>query len=196
MKLNRKSFLLYKLFNSSFTGLSVGILFTIYKPLEDPSIYSLGGIVLALSMLLIALFYEKLLNIKSFYAISMLVELVMMISLITFLILDISFVSALIIYCLYQFTFIFGGYLVRAETLVASDKDFLAKIDVLKQIGYLVGLSASYLFYKIMEHYFEIMSGESQIEILHYLLIVLQLFIIVLLLFSFSFPSTTQEPEN
>jgi len=196
MKLNRKSFLLYKLFNSSFTGLSVGILFTIYKPLEEPSIYSLGGIVLALSMLLIALFYEKLLNIKSFYAISMLVELAMMISLITFLILDISFVSALIIYCIYQFTFIFGGYLVRAETLVASDKDFLAKIDVLKQIGYLVGLSASYLFYKIMEHYFEIMSGESQIEILHYLLIVLQLFIIVLLLFSFSFPSTIQEPEN
>jgi len=196
MKLNRKSFLLYKLFNSSFTGLSVGILFTIYKPLEDPSIYSLGGIVLALSMLLIALFYEKLLNIKSFYVISMLVELVMMISLITFLILDISFVSALIIYCLYQFTFIFGGYLVRAETLVASDKEFLAKIDVLKQIGYLAGLSASYLFYKIMEHYFEIMSGESQIEILHYLLIVLQLFIIVLLLFSFNFSSTTQKPEN
>jgi putative membrane protein len=196
MKLNRKSFLLYKLFNSSFTGLSVGILFTIYKPLEDPSIYSLGGIVLALSMLLIAVFYEKLLNIKSFYAISILVELVMMISLITFLILDISFVSALIIYCLYQFTFVFGGYLVRAETLVASDKDFLAKIDVLKQIGYLVGLSASYLFYKIMEHYFEIMSGESQIEILHYLLIVLQLFIIVLLLFAFNFSSTNQEPEK
>jgi len=196
MKLNRKSFLLYKLFNSSFTGLSVGILFTIYKPLEEPSIYSLGGIVLALSMLLIALFYEKLLNIKSFYAISMLVELAMMISLITFLILDISFVSALIIYCIYQFTFIFGGYLVRAETLVASDKDFLAKIDVLKQIGYLVGLSASYLFYKIMEHYFKIIGGESQIEILHYLLIVLQLFIIVLLFFSFKLSSTNQEPEK
>jgi putative membrane protein len=196
MKLNRKAFLLYKLFNSSFTGLSVGILFTIYRPLEEPSIYSVGGIVLALSMLLIAIFYEKLLNIKSFYAISMLVELVMMISLITFLILDISFVSALLIYCLYQFTFIFGGYLVRAETLVANDKDFLAKIDILKQIGYLVGLSASYLFYKIIEHYFEIMGGESQIEILHYLLIALQLLIIVLLLFSFNFSNTNQEPEK
>jgi hypothetical protein len=42
MKLNEKSFLAYKLSNSSFTGLSIGILFTIYQPLEDPSIYSLG----------------------------------------------------------------------------------------------------------------------------------------------------------
>ena len=173
--------------------MSVGILFTIYKPLEEPSIYSLGGIVLAISMLLIALFYEKLLNIKSFYAISMLVEIVMMVSLITFLILEISFVSALLIYCLYQFTFIFGGYLVRAETLVANDKDFLAKIDVLKQIGYLVGLSASYLFYKIMEYSFAIIEAEIQIEILHYLLIILQLLIIVLLIFSFKFSSSNRE---
>ena len=130
MELNRKYFLLYKLFNSSFTGLSVGILFTIYKPLEDPSIYSLGGIVLAASMLLIALFYEKLLNINSFFKISLIVEIVMLFTLLVFLSLNISFISALLIYCLYQFTFIFGGYLVRAETLVAHDKDFLSKIDI------------------------------------------------------------------
>ena len=117
MKLNRKYFLIYKLINSSFTGLSIGILFTIYKPLTDPSIYSLGGIILAISMLILAVFYEKLLNITSFFYISLMVEWIMLISLLVFLFYKISFVSALAIYCLYQLTFIFGGYLVRAETL-------------------------------------------------------------------------------
>ena len=69
----------------------------------------------------------------------MLVELAMMISLITFLLLDISFVSALIIYCLYQFTFIFGGYLVRAETLVAkSDLKLSDREPELRQPGIIV----------------------------------------------------------
>ena len=185
MELNRKYFLLYKFFNSSFTGLSIGILFAIYRPLEDPSIYSLGGIVLAASMLLVAIFYEQLLNIKSFFKISLIVEIVMLFSLLVFLSLHISFISALLIYCLYQFTFIFGGYLVRAETLVARDKGFLAKIDILKQTGYLVGLSFSYGFYKILEHVYLISEGEIQIKILHYLLIVLQLIIIICLLKSF-----------
>ena len=109
----------------------------------------------------------------------------MLFSLLVFLALHISFISALLIYCLYQFTFIFGGYLVRAETLVAHDKDFLAKIDILKQTGYLVGLSFSYGFYKILEYIYLISEGEIQIRILHYLLIVLQLIIIIFLLRSF-----------
>ena len=72
MKLNEKTFLAYKLFNSSFTGLSIGILFTIYQPLslENQSVYSLGGMALAIGMLIIAKFYERLLNIKSFFRIS------------------------------------------------------------------------------------------------------------------------------
>lgn len=185
MKLNRKYFLFYKLLNSSFTGLSIGILFTIYKPLEDPSIYSLGGIILASSMLLVAMFYEKLLNIVSFFKISLFVELVMLISLLVFLIYKISFVSALIIYCLYQLTFVFGGYLVRAETLVANDKEYLGKIDILKQLGYLIGLSISYFFYKIVEHIYLITEAESQIEMLHYPLFILQLFVIIFLSISF-----------
>ena len=69
MTLNEKAFVRYKLFNSSFTGLSIGITFAIYKPL-DPMVYSVGGIFLALGMLFIAIFYDKLLNIKSFYYIS------------------------------------------------------------------------------------------------------------------------------
>ena len=187
MKLNRTAFLLYKLFNSSFTGLSIGILFIIYKPIEDPSVYSLGGIFLAISMLLIALFYEKLLNIKSFYFISLLVEIVMFLTLVVFFIFKISYFSALLIYSLYQLTFIFGGYLVRAETLVAKEKDFLSRIDVAKQIGYLIGLSISYLFYKVLEHFYSITDGVQQIEILHYVLIFLQTSIICFLFFSFQF---------
>jgi len=185
MKLNKKGFLAYKLFNSSFTGLSIGILFTIYQPL-DPSVYSIGGMVLAVSMLVIAKFYEKLLNIIRFFQISLLVEVVMLLTIITFLLLQYSLTSALLIYMGYQLTFIFGGYLVRAETLVAKDKELLGKIDVNKQIGYLVGLGASFLFYKALEYGFEITDPKIQISILHYFLISLQALIILLLIASFT----------
>ena len=184
MQLNNKWFLRYKLFNSSFTGLSIGILFTIYNPL-DPSIYSIGGIILACCMLIVAKFYEKLLNIRSFYYISLMVEICMLATVITFLILKYSLASALLIYILYQITFVFGGYLVRAETLVAKEKELLAKIDINKQIGYLVGLACSFIFYKLLEHVFEITDTNEQINLLHYLLIVLQSIIILLIMNSF-----------
>ena len=184
MQLNNKWFLTYKLFNSAFTGLSVGILFTIYNPL-DPEIYSLGGIILASAMLVLAKCYEKLLNIKSFYFISVLVEACMLITVLVFLILKYSLVSALIIYILYQFTFIFGGYLVRAETLVAQNKELLAKIDINKQIGYLLGLAFSFLIYKVLENSFNISENKEQIIVLHYILLTLQFSILAFLLLSF-----------
>jgi len=187
VKLNEKTFLAYKLFNSSFTGLSIGILFTIYQPLslENQSVYSLGGMALAIGMLIIAKFYERLLNIKSFFRISLLVEIVMLLTLITFLLLQYSLTSALLIYCGYQLTFVFGGYLVRAETLVAKEKELLGKIDINKQIGYLVGLGFSYLFYKTLELGFDIHETKTQISILHYFLISLESLIIILLVKSF-----------
>ena len=185
MKLNERAFLIYKLSNSSFTGLSIGILFTIYQPIEDPAIYSLGGMVLAVGMLILAKFYDKILNIISFYRISLFVEIIIMFSIITFLLLEYSLTSALIIYCSYQLTFIFGGYLVRAETLVAQNKELLGKIDVNKQIGYLLGLGFSYIFYKLLEFGFNITDSKIQISILHYLLILLQSFIIIFLTKSF-----------
>lgn len=184
MQLNNKWFLTYKLFNSTFTGLSVGILFTIYNPL-DPEIYSLGGIILASAMLVLAKFYEKLLNINSFYFVSILVEVCMLITILVFLILKYSLASALVIYILYQFTFIFGGYLVRAETLVAQNKELLAKIDINKQIGYLLGLALSFLFYRILDHTFKISETKDQIIVLHYILLILQSSIIAFLLLSF-----------
>ena len=187
MKLKEQYFLWYKLLNSSFTGLSIGILFTIYKPLnEDPSIYSIGGIVLASAMLIIARFYEKLLNTRRFFQISIGVELVMLSTLLAFLVLQYTFTSALLIYMGYQLTFIFGGYLVRAETLVAQEKELLGKIDVRKNLGYLLGLGVSFLFYKTLEHGFNIAEAKIQINILHYFLISLQSIIILVLANSFS----------
>lgn len=186
MKLKEQYFLCYKLLNSSFTGLSVGIIFTIYKPLEDPSIYSIGGIVLASAMLIIAKFYEKLLNIRKFFQISMGVELVILITLLVFMNLQYTVTSALLVYVGYQFTFIFGGYLVRAETLVAQEKELLGKIDVNKQLGYLLGMGASFLFYKTLEYGFDIADAKIQISILHYFLLGIQSVIILVLANSFT----------
>ena len=184
MTLNEKAFVRYKLFNSSFTGLSIGITFAIYKPL-DPMVYSVGGIFLALGMLFIAIFYDKLLNIKSFYYISLAVELIMMATIVAFIILQFSLFSALLIYIGYQLTFTFGGYLVRAETLVAQDKKLLGKIDVYKQLGYLIGLGGSFLYYLIIEHVCEVTESQSQVSILHFFLLGLQGLIVLLLLSSF-----------
>ncbi len=184
MKLVENNFLIYKLLNSSFTGLSIGILFTIYEPL-DPEIYSVGGMVLAGSMLAIAKFYERLLNIKSFYWITLFVEMIMLLTIVVFFALQYSLTSALLIYCGYQLTFIFGGYLVRAETLVAHRKELLSKIDVNKQVGYLVGLGASFVFYKALDLGLEITDPKEQIAILHYFLILLQSLILILVLRSF-----------
>ena len=186
MKLKEKYFLWYKLLNSSFTGLSIGILFTIYQPLSDPSIYSLGGIILAASMLLIANFYDRLLNIRNFFQISLGVEIVMLLTLLLFMIMQFTYTSALLVYIGYQFTFIFGGYLVRAETLVAKDKELLGKIDINKQLGYLLGLGLSFVFYKILEYGFEITNAKVQINILHNFLVSLQTIIIIVLANSFT----------
>tara|TARA_B100000945_G_scaffold307998_1_gene297062 strand:- start:264 stop:833 length:570 start_codon:yes stop_codon:yes gene_type:complete len=185
MRLNKKIFLIYKLLNSTFTGLSIGILFTIYQPLEDPSIYSIGGMILAIGMLVLANFYDKILNIKRFFQISLFVEIIMLITLFIFLLLKYSLTSALLIYCGYQLTFIFGSYLVRAETLVANNKEFLGKIDINKQVGYLIGLAASFIFYKSLELGFNISDSKIQINILHYFLVALQSLIIILLISSF-----------
>ena len=116
----------------------------------------------------------------------------MLITLLIFNFWELSLVSALLIYIGYQFTFTFGGYLVRAETLVASDKELLGKIDFNKQLGYLVGLGASFVFYYTLNDGFEIVDTMSQIMILHYLLIILQVLIVLFLKASFSRKEVTE----
>ena len=110
-------FIRYKFFNSLFLGLSVGVIFTLYTPLQ-PSVYSLGGVLLALGMLLVARLYHHILNAQWFFRISFLVEVLLLLTMIYFLLYPYTYQTALIIYLGYQMTFVFGSYLVRVETLL------------------------------------------------------------------------------
>ena len=73
MKLHLRDYIWYKFLNSLFFGVSVGSIFVLYTPLE-PSIYSLGGIVLALGMLFVAKWYDYLMNLKAFFYATIFVE--------------------------------------------------------------------------------------------------------------------------
>ena len=183
LKLNPSWYLRYKFLNSLFLGLSVGAIFTIYAPLK-PSIYSVGGIALALAMLIVARFYHKILTIEWFFRISLLVEFVLLIVMLVFLFSPYTYQTALLVYLGYQLTFVFGSYLVRAETLIAKSDELLTSIDTAKQLGYLIGMGASYLFYKLLE-YQGITENKDKVYDLHYLLIAVELFIIFSIFKSF-----------
>ena len=117
LRINNRNFIRYKFLNSLFLGTSIGIIFTIYEPLE-PDVYSIGGIILAISMLLVATQYSRILNITYFYRISLFVELIILSVIIAFLLFSFNYQIALTVYIGYQITFMFGSYLVRGETLL------------------------------------------------------------------------------
>ena len=146
LQLYHRNYIIYKFFNSLFLGTSIGSVFIIYSPLE-PAIYSIGGIVLALGLMGVALFYEKILNIGYFYIISLFVEVVILAVLISFLIFSYSYEIALCVYIGYQLTFIFGSYLGRVETLLLKKKRILKAVDISKQAGYMIGLLLSYVVF-------------------------------------------------
>ena len=146
LQLYHRNYIIYKFFNSLFLGTSIGSVFIIYSPLE-PAIYSIGGIVLALGLMGVALFYEKILNIGYFYIISLFVEVVILAVLISFLIFSYSYEIALCVYIGYQVTFIFGSYLGRVETLLLKKKRILKAVDISKQAGYMIGLLLSYVVF-------------------------------------------------
>ncbi len=183
LTLNPSWYLKYKFLNSLFLGLSVGAIFTIYVPLK-PSIYSIGGIALAVGMLLIARAYEKILNIDWFFKISLLVEFVLLVVMLIFLFKPYTYQTALLVYIGYQLTFVFGSYLVRAETLIAKSDELLTSIDTAKQLGYLIGMGASYLFYKLLE-YQGITKNQDKVYDLHFLLIIVEVAIIFSIFRSF-----------
>ncbi len=184
LKIDRGAYILYKLLNSLFLGISVGSIFTIYTPLE-PSVYSLGGILLALGMLIVAKQYHKILNATYFYRISLLVELVVLFLVIGFLIFSYSYLTALWVYIGYQLTFIFGSYLVRAETLMLKENDILTRVDTAKQIGYLAGMALSYGFYNLLELAWQIKDNQEQVYSLHFILFVVEVIVIVFLVKAF-----------
>ena len=184
MRLHVRAYLWYKMFNSLFFGLSVGSIFVLYTPLE-PSVFSLGGIALALGLLVVAKFYEKMMHLLVFYRVNLIVELIPLMIIISFLVFKYHYFNALFIYASYQITFMFGGYLVRMETLLLKKTALLSFADVMKQKGYLVGMLLSYGFYKALE-YGGIDDKQIQVYDLHLILLLLQIVIVYLLLKAFS----------
>ena len=184
LRINNRNFIRYKFFNSLFLGTSIGSIFTIYTPLE-PSVYSIGGIALAIAMLIIATLYSRILNINYFYKISLFVELVILSVVIAFLLFSFNYQLALLVYIGYQITFIFGSYLVRGETLLLKKDRILTLVDVSKQFGYLIGLGTSYLFYKIIEYQFQIIDNQTQVFYIHYLLLIIEILVVIFLIRSF-----------
>ena len=184
LRINNRNFIKYKFFNSLFLGTSIGSIFTIYTPLE-PSVYSIGGIALAIAMLIIATLYSRILNINYFYKISLFVELVILSVVIAFLLFSFNYQLALLVYIGYQITFIFGSYLVRGETLLLKKDRILTLVDVSKQFGYLIGLGTSYLFYKIIEYQFQIIDNQTQVFYIHYLLLIIEILVVIFLIRSF-----------
>ena len=184
MVINFKRFLAFKFFNSMFTGLSLGTIFIIYSPL-DPSIYSVGGISLALATMLIATQYNRLIKIEFFYLISLFVEIVILIIVLAVLIFSLNPLIAAFVYISYQVTFFFGSYLVRCETLLLGSKEILSKVDIFKQLGYLSGLAISFVAYKYFENYLLVTGNSQQVYMMHYGLLVNELIVIFILYFSF-----------
>jgi len=184
LRINNRNFFRYKFFNSLFLGTSIGSVFTIYAPL-DPSVYSIGGIVLAASMLIVATLYSRILNINYFYKISLFVELVIFSVIVAFLKLSFNYQIALFVYIGYQITFMFGSYLIRGETLLLKKDRLLTLVDVAKQLGYLIGLGLSFLFYKFIEYQFQIIDNQTQVFYIHYLLLIIEIIVIIFLVKSF-----------
>lgn len=184
MKIIFREFLKYKFLNSLFMGLSIGSIFIIYTPLS-PSVYSAGGIILALSMLGIAKLYYKILHVEYFYRISLFVELILLFAIAYFLLFGQNYTTALIYYISYQATFTFGSYLVRAETLFLKKPTLLTLVDVVKQKGYLAGMLLSYLFYKLLETLLHVSDKNLQVYDMNIALFIVELAIIMYLLRSF-----------
>lgn len=183
MKLLFHPYLHYKFTNSLFTGLVGGAAFTIYGSLS-PSTFSLGGIILALGLMGLAYGYHRLMKLEYFRNFSLAAELIMLVMIGFFILFPTYQTTALIIYSAYQISFILGGYLVRAETHFAKHARIMGWIDIVKQQGYLAGLTLSYGFYKLLEYY-GISDAHTQVYYLHFPLFILEIIIIIFLLRGF-----------
>ncbi|HZF71236.1 hypothetical protein [Sulfuricurvum sp.] len=183
MKLHFRPYLRYKFLNSLFTGMVGGSVFTIYGSLS-PSTFSAGGIMLALGLMGMAYVYHHLMRLERFFILSLAAEIIMLGMIGYFLVFPEYQLTALIVYGAYQLSFVFGGYLVRAETHFARKARIMGWIDIAKQQGYLAGLLLSYGFYKLLE-YFDITKASEQVYDLHFILILLESWVIVNLFFAF-----------
>ena len=91
---------------------------------------------------------------------------------------------ALFIYASYQLTFIFGGYLMRVETLAIKKAKTLGIVDVIKQKGYIIGLFNAFCLYKFCE-LANISQKEEQVYWLHVELVFVEIIVVYLIYRSF-----------
>lgn len=177
-------FIGYKFLNSLFLGLSIGSVFVLYAPIS-PSVFSAGGIGLALGTLLIATQYQRLFSLRWFYGLSLVVELVVLAGVFAVLMFPLQLAVALFVYIGYQFTFAFGSYLVRCETLMIADKHRLTQLDIAKQSGYLVGMAASWGIYTGMEQALGLTDQTRQVIAIHWPLLTTEILVILALVRAF-----------
>ena len=138
------AFIRYKFLNSLFLGLSVGAVFVLYSPLS-PTVFSAGGLGLAVGTLIVATQYRRILAPAWFFRLSLLVELITLSGVAAVLILPIEAPLALFVYIGYQITFSLGSYLsARPDGAV----DQLRRLDVAKQTGYLLGMAVARTLYR------------------------------------------------
>ncbi len=165
-------------------GLGIGSYVTQYQPIKIIEI-AIIGIVFALLSILIAKLYNKIIRIQYFYNVSLFIELIMLFWIIIYLIFPFSYKIALIIYISRSITFLFGDFLGRAETHLLKKKKIFTMIDVKRQTGLIYGMIFAVIFYYIFENIFEIKDNNTLVYNIHFILFILQIFIIYLLVKSF-----------
>lgn len=183
MKIDFKNYIGYKFLNSVFNGAVTGSVFTVYALLE-PSLFSVGGIVVAVGIFIVAKLYSYFMDMRRFFEVSLFTELLTLGTLGIFLLLPKSYAVAIIYFWIYQAVFIFGTYLVRVESYFLNRISLLSMIDRAKQKGYIVGLASSYLFYEALKLYGE-HEPWKQVWLLYTALFALQIAVTLLLFRAF-----------
>lgn len=150
MKIDFKNYLNYKLLNSVFNGAVTGSVFTVYGLLE-PSLFSVGGVIVAVGIFAVAKLYSYFMNMRRFFEVSLFTEILTLATLAVFLLLPKGYAVSIIYFWIYQIVFIFGTYLVRVESYFLNKVSLLSMIDRIKQKGYIIGLILSYIFYETLK---------------------------------------------
>lgn len=187
MTVTLKPYIQYKFINSVFGGLSTGAVFVIYGILK-PSVFSIGGLILSLGILLVAKYYNFLMRMRAYFWTTVLTEIIVLIAMLLVLLIPRGEFLALAYYSLFNLIFIFGTYLMRYESNLFKNSKALMAIDSAKQTGNLLGLALSWMFYESLR-IFNPASAENQswdqVYKLHWILVGVQLLTLLACLRSF-----------
>jgi len=182
-KVDIRSYAYYKLTASLYAGTAMGSIFVIYAALP-PALFSAGGVALAFGGWVLAFFYMRLMRFSSFFLIGFSVEIFTLSLSILFLLFNHFIWIAIVIYGIYQFLFLFGNYLARAETKLFAKTALFSIFDRMKQLGYLGGLLFSFLFYETAD-YLGINVVKEQVFYLYFALFTIQLVVLFFYLKAF-----------